>query len=121
MKIKVSEASHHVLDYMVAKAEGLSVFKSGAGPSAKMVYIPKGKRSYYKYEPTVNWKQGGPIIERETIAVVPAHDGWQAVIDLDEGDCMVQTNHGPTPLIAVMRCYVASKLGTEVEVPNELV
>jgi hypothetical protein len=28
--------------------------------------------------------------------------------------------HGPTPLIAAMRCYVASKLGDEVEVPKEL-
>ena len=28
--------------------------------------------------------------------------------------------NGPTPLIAAMRCYVASKLGDEVEVPVEL-
>lgn len=27
---------------------------------------------------------------------------------------------GPTTLIAAMRCYVASKLGDEVEVPEEL-
>jgi len=27
---------------------------------------------------------------------------------------------GPTPLIAAMRCYVASKLGDEVDVPKEL-
>jgi len=28
--------------------------------------------------------------------------------------------YGPTPLIAAMRCYVASKLGEEVEAPEEL-
>jgi len=28
--------------------------------------------------------------------------------------------HGDTPLIAAMRCYVASKLGDEVEIPEEL-
>jgi hypothetical protein len=28
--------------------------------------------------------------------------------------------YGPTPLIAAMRCYVASKLGDEVEIPAEL-
>jgi hypothetical protein len=28
---------------------------------------------------------------------------------------------GPTPLIAVMRCYVALKLGDEVEIPEELI
>jgi hypothetical protein len=27
---------------------------------------------------------------------------------------------GTTPLIAAMRCYVASKLGDEVELPEEL-
>jgi hypothetical protein len=29
-------------------------------------------------------------------------------------------NEAPTPLIAAMRCYVASKLGDEVDVPEEL-
>jgi hypothetical protein len=28
--------------------------------------------------------------------------------------------YGPTPLIAAMRCYVASKIGLEVEIPEEL-
>ena len=27
---------------------------------------------------------------------------------------------GPTPLIAAMRCYVASKLGDDVDIPEEL-
>jgi hypothetical protein len=27
---------------------------------------------------------------------------------------------GPTPLIAAMRCYVASKMGDEIELPEEL-
>lgn len=27
---------------------------------------------------------------------------------------------GPTPLIAAMRCYVASNLGEEVEIPEEV-
>jgi hypothetical protein len=26
----------------------------------------------------------------------------------------------PTPLIAAMRCYVASKLGDDIEIPEEL-
>ena len=28
---------------------------------------------------------------------------------------------GPTPLIAAMRCFAASRLGDEVDVPDELV
>jgi hypothetical protein len=30
-------------------------------------------------------------------------------------------SYGPTPLVAAMRCYVASQLGDEVDVPDELV
>ena len=39
---------------------------------------------------------------------------WQALWGWKEA-------FGPTPLIAAMRCFVASKLGDEVEVPNEIV
>jgi len=28
---------------------------------------------------------------------------------------------GPAPLIAAMRCYVASKLGNEIDIPEELI
>lgn len=65
---------------------------------------------------STDWQFGGPIIEREWIELV--HDGntWEAIgrgfgEDAPEG-------FGPTPLIAAMRCYVASKLGNEVEVPD---
>jgi hypothetical protein len=59
---------------------------------------------------STDWAQGGPIIERELIAI---HGDWKAT--LGEG-----TYEGPTPLIAAMRCYVASKLGDEVDLPEEL-
>jgi hypothetical protein len=63
---------------------------------------------------STDWAQGGPIIERGRIEL--EHDGfqWWARIRADEDFS------GPTPLIAAMRCYVASKLGDEVDVPNEL-
>jgi Protein of unknown function (DUF2591) len=72
-------------------------------------------RSAHRY--STNWYLGGQIIEREKITV--EHLGWistlwQACV---EGRYYRQ---GPTPLIAAMRCYVASKLGDEVEVPNGL-
>jgi hypothetical protein len=43
-----------------------------------------------------------------------------ATIDLFEGDVMRESQSGETPLIAAMRCYVASKLGAEVQIPEEL-
>ena len=86
------------------------------------------------WEPTASWSQGGPIIEREGINV--EYDGdWvydpanQAPDDEpDNGDRWLAApwnngtlgQYGPTPLIAAMRCYVASKLGETAEVPEEL-
>lgn len=75
------------------------------------------------------WSQGGPIIEREKIKVAPNLSGsWHGQIRHTGTHPLVDhpvltgfTNaHGPTPLIAAMRCFVASKLGDEVEVPQEL-
>jgi hypothetical protein len=68
---------------------------------------------------STDWSLGGPIIEREFICVsAPMHPStapWFAISD--STGCK---SSGPTPLIAAMRCYVASKLGEEVDVPVEL-
>jgi len=103
MKVKVSEAKRGVLNWMVAKAIG--------------EYKPVAVPAY-----STDWAQGGPIIEREEIALEPmTHDkygdGWLATRVEGPAICM---EFGPTMLIAAMRCYVASKLGDEVEVPEEL-
>jgi len=70
----------------------------------------------HRFHPHENWSQGGPIIEREMLTVGPAkHQGFMAwAWPKQEGFW------GDTPLIAAMRCFVASKLGTEVEIPEEL-
>jgi hypothetical protein len=69
---------------------------------------------------STDWALGGGIIERANIAITGTNfpwwecdDGWYAHI----GDCY---SYGTTPLIAAMRCYVASKLGDEVELPEGL-
>ena len=72
-----------------------------------------------RYEPSTDWAQGGPIIEREKISTsTDERGGWMAWIY--DGLEMCYLEHGPNPLIAVMRCYVASKLGDEVNIPEEL-
>lgn len=64
-----------------------------------------------------SWAQGGPIIERECIDIrFGGEDLWEAAMD-----AQTLTAPGPTPLIAAMRCFVASRLGDEVEVPEELI
>jgi len=63
------------------------------------------------YQPSTNWAQGGPIIEREGLTL----DQWDDYPRWRSGN-----SYGTTPLIAAMRCYVASKLGDEIDVPAEL-
>jgi len=73
---------------------------------------------------STNWAQGGPIIEREWLDITPWPNEsnedlrWQCKQHDTTNGC---TQYGSTPLIAAMRCYVASKLGEEVEVPDEIV
>lgn len=97
MKIKTSELSGVALDWAVAQCEGHGI----------------GVLDDPWFAPSSNWAQGGPIIEREEIAVGKGWEQWAAFKDADTEDGVL----GPTPLIAACRCYVASKLGDEVDVP----
>ena len=110
MKIKVSEATNLQLDWMVAKCNGW-VDKLGSVEVQVMMACDD-----FNY--STNWSQGGPIMEREKISPIPYSvdgAGWYA--------CkrpLLFKQDGPTPLIAAMRCYVASKMGDEVEIPEKL-
>ena len=82
------------------------------------------------YQPSIEWQHGGPIIERERIKVAPNLGGsWHGQIRHEEKHPAIPykvltgwTNkHGPTPLVAAMRCYVASKLGDSVKIPKGLI
>ena len=64
------------------------------------------------YSPSTNWAQGGAIIEREGLTITHQQNQWAAQTDDD------LFAFGPTPLIAAMRCYVASKLGGSVNIPE---
>ena len=111
MKIKVGELSGNALDWSVAKCEGQhAVIDDGYVCSSKTVLFEEYK---FLWQPSTNWEQGGVIIEREGIALLQRPMGyWVASLD--------RTCEGDAPLIASMRCYVASKLGDEVEIPDEL-
>ena len=91
------------LDWAVAKCEG-----------------NKGKwyvsdKEVVDFTPSTDWAQGGAIIERERISIQDC-GGDQWVAD----DAINPLMYGHTPLIAAMRCYVAYKLGYEVDIPQEL-
>ena len=74
------------------------------------------------YHPSTHWGIGGPIIERERICLKDAAGMyWEASLvyeDKEYGGVMQSEEQGATPLVAAMRCYVASKLGDEVQLPE---
>lgn len=109
MKIKTSVLTGAALDWAVAKCEG---FKPAA--SASLVIMDS-------YHPSTYWAQGGPIIEREEIELrVSGKNWWADRVFKPSENRQDWCGHGSTPLIAAMRCYVASKLGDEVEVPKDM-
>jgi len=115
MKIKTSEATPIQINWLVAKCEGHDVYIP-AFASQPWLQI-RGEHGFVYRCPkySTDWAQGGPIIERERIDVLYEHDlRWIAVPQKGI------ESYGPTPLIAAMRCYVASKLGDEVEIPEAL-
>jgi hypothetical protein len=111
--MKTSELTEAALDWAVAKCEGLLAFGWEDDMGLLKTTLSTGETEYFI--PTMKWEQGGPIIEREKIDVLYEHDlRWVAVPQKGI------ESYGPTPLIAAMRCYVASKLGDEIELPTEL-
>lgn len=137
--IKTSELSGKALDYAVF----LCLDDTLKQPEIGMI---RSQFGYGKFNPSTNWVQCGPIIERESISIIRAEgeyckharghvplwaacagvnslqqvygsqgDDWGASYQID-GDSVT----GHTPLVAAMRCFVASKMGDSVEIPDEL-
>lgn len=105
MKIKTNELIGAALDWAVAKCEGYDYYRlDGSGWTTDC------------FNPSIDWAQGGPIIEREGIELT-CTDEWKAFMPFQSIPC---DEDGPTPLIAAMRCYVASKLGDTVDIPEKL-
>jgi len=106
--MRTSELTGAALDWAVAKCE-----LPEGWPDTEIVL---GDATDY----STNWAQGGPIIERERLLIQPEigkegmGNAWYAV-SMNDTD-----SYGPTPLIAAMRCYVASKLGDNIDIPEEL-
>lgn len=117
--MRTSDLTGVALDWAVAKCEGFLCD-----------YKYNGALASY----STDWSQGGPIIEREDINVtrftyseitesgaeIYRKEGWMAFTTTSSYWMTPKRTYGPTPLIAAMRCYVASNLGDEVDIPEEL-
>lgn len=105
--MKTNDLMGATLDWAVAKCEGMDYLSAHQDGLAV---------EYFSY--STEWSRGGPIIEGEKIEICPVGNGeWRAQL-FGQGD--LHRHYGPTPLIAAMRCYVASKMGDTVEVPPDL-
>ena len=73
---------------------------------------------------TSDWRDGGWIIESEKISIEYMAGAGDAGADVWVATRIehpaISEEQGSTPLEAAMRCYVACKLGDEVEIPDEL-
>jgi hypothetical protein len=121
IKIKPQDLTGAALDWAVAKCEGDVSFGLTC-EGTKRTALLCIENTWRKFSASQNWAQGGPIIEREFIELTTTNRSneelWEAMFPGRGEDAVVQ--YGPTPLIAAMRCYVASKMGDEVDVPEEI-
>lgn len=116
----------------------------------KDIALSTGWSRQQSYYPSSNWEQAGAIIDANSISVIRCDDDYGVDADgfcnnkripvwcASQGqqaytsssvhqhhDQMYQiftsdVCYGPTALIAALRCFVARKLGNEVDVPKEI-
>jgi hypothetical protein len=129
--IKTADLIGPALDWAVAIASGWRVYPTDSIEQGGVFHCDTKRAPFGSvipvkdYHPSTNWSQGGPIIERCEIGVrryLPAFKGggWEATPSISAKGAGGRSQDGPTPLIAAMRCYVASNLGEEVDIPEEL-
>lgn len=128
--VKTSELSGAALNYAVGLCEGRKprVF-SGVVRATGHPDLPDGT---VVFGPELNystdWSNGEPIIDREGISIIRCNDlyfpignekgeYYESYFRADNGPVK---RYGPTPLIAAMRCYVASQHGEEITLPEDL-
>ena len=134
--VRVRDLGGAALDWAVAVIEGRTIRRdpmalydrsywvweetpSGFGgiDIRKSVYMRIGK----DYSPSTDWGQCGPLLEKHSISLERRHDGWWAA------SCRYNYADEPRflhlahePLVAAMRCLVATKFGDTFGVPEDL-
>lgn len=129
MKVKTSELTNHALAYAVSTVENKDW--DTEGHIANISYPDDG--TGWVYRPDIDWSQGGPIIRQNFINLLHCQNGsakYEVLAQMREcaditsrviAQAWGRADDGPErDLVAAMRCYVASRLGDEVEIPEEL-
>ena len=115
--MKTSELSGAALDWAVSIIEGTAFDTEEIS-----LFIEDWEQGEFNY--SSDWALGGWIIQREGISL--EYDGlgtwvaWLVHEDKEYGGVMRSEGQDTSPLVAAMRCYVTSKLGKKIELPEEL-
>jgi hypothetical protein len=120
MKLKTETLTGKALDWAVAKIQGeLPLDNTPLG-----LKEPPGQFSEENiYSPSTNWAIAGPIIEAEKLTLgYFGAPGAKAPCSsrFDDDGKHLNMEFGSTVLQAAMRCFVASRLGPVVDVPEEM-
>lgn len=114
-----------ILAPTVAPASGLSTIKPEGLACARVCLEQNGIRQLFT--PTTDWDACGPLLERAmqegmSVNYYPDERQFQAIQrPIGHWSSVVCFAYGPTLLLAVLRCYVLSKMGPEIDVPDVLV
>lgn len=125
---KIEELIGWQLDMAVARAEGRARARIRIDDYGERCVMQDdgvgdhGRNPDVPFRPSSDWTDGGPIIERERIAIEHCNAlDWSAL----HGDTFSGNwpsggpiLFGPTPLIAAMRAYITSKFGEAIDLPD---
>jgi hypothetical protein len=132
--VQISNVSGVTLNWLVAKCEEYKSIIPGHGYHdprkahiITQILVSNKRHEAYNFDPAGDWHNSGDIVIREAIGTVPV---WQTASGTVGGGgewiwkaFMNSPGRfeylGPTPQVAAMRCYVASRMGPEVDIPEE--
>ena len=129
--MKTSELTHDALVAAVAMCLGYTDLHKieGRMPHEPQFAMMPPNRDYgvvelWEIGSDCDWGWFGPIIAREKISIEYMSGAGDAGADVWVATRIehpaFSEEQGSTPLVAAMRCYVASKLGDNIELPEEL-
>lgn len=126
IEVKTRDLSGEALAWAVAKAEGLDVHLEPPhyGNPCRVFVRRAGEATarLERYNPQEDWVMGGPLIEKYAAMVrgFPNQMYETLAIARVRINGALAWRSGHTPLVALSRAIVASKLGNTVQVPKEL-
>ena len=125
MLINICETTIPQLNWLVATCQKKQISVWGKNIEVRDNYSFEDP---YVYSPATDWGQGGPFIDeyKINVDVYSNLEEWKASLSNrdsynEHGEWIEGSYHeqtGPTPLIAIMRAYVSSVLGNDVNITD---